>query len=152
MRSLLLLAALGTAAAAQPVAVDSSCSFTHCALRIESGVFRSHVVRGPIGAEEVVADLGILGGGVRDAVAGSPAALAHAERSRSRYRAGLLLNVAAGLLYTVALTPLTDVPDGLQVGAALGGLALAVASGPVLVDAHRSRERAIWEYNRTFAD
>lgn len=152
MRWLFLSVLLTASASAQPVAVDSSCSFTACALRIESGVFSSHVVRGPIGAEQTVSRLGFFGGGVADAVADSPAALAYAERSQAHYRNGLLMSLAASVLYVVALTPDGSVSDGVRIGATLTALGLGVGSGLVLSDAHRSRERAIWEYNRSFAE
>ncbi|WP_420457403.1 hypothetical protein [Rubrivirga sp.] len=152
MRRLLLLALLVSApAVAQPVA-DAACSYADCALRIERGYFSTQIVRGSVEAPETVSRLSLFGGTLADAVAGSPLALDHAEQSRADLRGGFLMGLAGVALYVAAIVPNDELSDGVRTGFLTSGIGLSIGSGVLLARGQRGQARAVWEYNRTFAE
>ena len=153
MRWLPLLVLLASAsAAAQPVAADAACTDADCALRIERGYFSTQIVRGPVEAPEPVGRLSLLGGTLADAVADSPTALELAEQANGDLRTGFLVALAGAALYVAAIVPETELSDSARGAFAVGGFALSIGSGVLLTRGQRGQARAVWEYNRTFAE
>lgn len=150
LRVLLLVSALTAAspAFAQGEPADSLCTYDTCALRVESGLFSTRLVRGVEGVP--VSGLGLFRSSLSEVVGGSERALEHARvYDRTRTPAALTA-LGAGLLLGLGLATAQDdqVSDGVSLGMTLGGLGLTVVSIQLGTRSQRAFSRALWWYNR----
>lgn len=146
---------LATPASAQaPSNIDSSCTYSTCALRVEPAYWGPRLVRGPSG--EPVGRAGFFGGGAEIlSQGGDSARLYHQEYRQSARRASVLALLGSGL-YVVGLfrtgglraNPLDDVGIGTTVAGAVAlGFSISAQRR-----AGRGLSRAVWWYNHSLAE
>ena len=139
-----VLIALSPPARAQP-APAPACTYSTCALRVESGFFGSkRLVRGAEGRP--AGRITLFTPDLTRIVAASPRAVAYA-RSYERTRTTLaFIGVGAAGLLTYAYL---NVGNGeAPPRAALGAVGLALVAIPISGRSNRALSRAVWQYNR----
>jgi hypothetical protein len=143
----ILLASLTVQAAAQP---DSSCTWDRCALRLHRGFLGARLVRG-LGGEQV-AGLGLFPSAVPLFAERSDSAAIRYDAFRSKQTVGSGL-VIAGLAALFAGAAVLSA-DHAEVGGALAlaGFGLSLGGGIVASAGQNDLARAVWWYNRTFAN
>lgn len=133
-----------------PTGVPAACTYSTCALRVESRLFGSSLVRGAAGAP-VGPRLSVFGGGVDLLLTGPDSAAAHARAyvrdSRRAATLGLLGTVAAVVLIVRTEGRPTNDIDGTSTGIAIASVGLSLAAIPFMIRAQRGLSRAVWWYN-----
>ena len=133
-----------------PARVPAACTYSTCALRVESRLFGSSLVRGAAG-ESVGPRLSVFGGGADLLLAGPDSSAAHARAyvrdSRRAATLGLLGTVAAVVLIVRHEGRTTDDIDATSTGLAIASVGLSLAAIPFMVRAQRDLSRAVWWYN-----
>ena len=161
VRTLVLAAVLAFAppAFAQDATPDSACTYTTCALRLDASGPGLRLVRGgvPVAAPPAGPSLlsrltGVVGPAplpIAEAVASSPAALAHARvwKRDARIASGLRSGAVLALVTAYALGVSDVLSDGGRRGVVVGAVGLGAASVPFGVRSRRARDRAIETYN-----
>lgn len=160
MRFLVLAAALlpVAPALAQEAVSDSACTYAECALQIERTPMGVRLVRGGVPVPVPPVELNVVGRvagalgmpptgplPIVEAVASSPAALAHARdwRRAGGLAADLRAGAYATFLVTMALSPFDVLSDDVQRGVLVGAAGLFAVSFPLDGRSRRSRGRAI---------
>lgn len=139
-----------TVAAAQSVL--GRCSYETCAIRLERTFFSGRKIN--VGLESVSSSpMGLVGGGLVNAVNRVPLALDEAQKGRRNTIKAVVAGVisTAAVYYavqgTINVDPL-DWNDGRVFGSLLVGTASAMTTLVQSVYAERHFSRAVWLYNR----
>ena len=161
MRRLVFAAAFvfATPALSQEGVPDSACTYETCALQIERTSLGVRLVRGgvPVAAPPARSGLlsrvaGVAGPAplpIAEAVASSPAALAHIGdwQRKGRVASGLVSGALLTLSTVYVLGPFDVLSDEVRSAALVGAVGLGAASFPLRASSRRSRDRAIETYN-----
>lgn len=124
------------------------CSYDRCALRLNSTLFRTQLVRGR--DAEPVARLGLFPPRVTLFEQANDSARNHYRSFRSAQAAGAGLGLAGFVGLTVGFFLVVDERRRVDAGAALavGGLALTLGGGLAMRSAGNHLSQAVWWYNR----
>lgn len=128
----------------------AGCTYAACGLRVETGFWKTTLVRGAAGEEQ--SRLGGFGKGVEVLLAGPDSAAAHARTYVGASRTAGTLGLIALASYAVVLWRTDSFRGGDDLGAgegvaAVAGAGTAIAAGVFSVRATRELARAIWWYN-----
>jgi hypothetical protein len=148
IRSALVLLLLGSVGAGPLVAQEQACSYASCALRIQSGFFRSRVVAGRLATH--VATIGGFGTDLEDRLTLPDSAAAHVRRFDSLSKTATLLSLT-GVVAWAAMTVVDSDNEAAHIGLAGLGLALTIAGAVVRSRGSNELNAAVWWYNRQFS-
>ena len=147
------LAIMASTGVAQPV-TGTSCPYESCAVRLQTGFWSEHLVRGDSAVK--VVKMSFTGRSVADYLARVEAASVPARQFQTRRTRAAVLGIISGIALGYAYGAVSSSDDifdedpGADVYIALGvAIPTAIWGG---VEAMRSRDaiaRAIWEFNRS---
>jgi hypothetical protein len=150
--SAIALLTIASAAVAQPVST-AGCSYESCGVRLQTGFFSEHLVRGDSGAK--VMKIGFTGGNVADYLSRVESARAPARQFQtSRTRAavlGIISGVAAAFAYS-SVSSDGGFDEDISTGALVAfGVAIptAIWAGVETARSRNAISQAIWEFNRS---
>jgi hypothetical protein len=149
--ALITLAGPAVARAQQTIvpssAIPAGCNYLTCGLRLESGFFGAHIVRGTNG-ERVGKSLGGFGRGVDILRAGPDSASFHARKYSSSISTATTLQLLSVLAYLGAMTQAeSSYEDSTAPLLLVTGLGFSLASIPFTLRAQRDLSRSVWWYN-----
>jgi hypothetical protein len=129
---------------------DSACTWDRCALRVHRNFLGARLVRGI--HEEKVAGIAWFPRPLPFLAERSDSAATHYNTFRSRQRNGtaVLLVGLAAVVASSAIVAGGDDGAGLAVG--VGGFTLMLAGGALVASGQNHLSRAVWWYNRSFAE
>lgn len=154
--SIALLAALSLtfasgAAAQAPTAQPTGCTYATCALRVESGFWKTRLVRGASG-EHDDGPLSGFGGGVEPLLTGPDSAAQYGRAYVHDQRTAGALGLLGALGYAVVLYRTDNFGRGDQLGtegviALLSSAGFGIAASAFHLRATRALSRSVWWYN-----
>ena len=149
----ILVCATTLALGATPVGAqsDSSCTYDACALRIESGFFGGQYLARGVAAERI-APIAPFSTAVSRALAGEDSAMVYAATFETKYRWGTSMAFAGSAIGSVALLLKGDDFSEGDLAFTITGYGIALVGGWLVTSGFRDLNRALWWYNRQFAD
>ncbi len=128
-----------------------SCTYDSCAIRLDRAFFGGRKV--VVGLDGLALPMGVLGGGLADAVGRVPAAGQEVQQGRGNALKAVLAGLVSSIAVVVAVNQFDggnslDSNDGMAFGALGVGLAAGVTAGVQGLYAERHFSRAVWLYNR----
>ena len=130
---------------------DPSCTYDACALRIESTFFGGqYLARGVAGAR--VAPIAPFNTAVARAFTGSDSAMVYAATFDTKYRWGTGMAFAGSVIGTIPILLKGDDYSDVDIAFTITGYGIALVGGWLVTSGWRDLNRAVWWYNRQFAD
>jgi hypothetical protein len=148
---LTLLASVASIGRSQPVTADA-CTYEQCAVRLQTGFFTEHLVRGDSGARAV--RMSFTGRGVADYLSRVESAAVPAQQFQSRRTRGAVLGIISGaaLFYMYESIANDDFgEDDFETGAIVGltvGIPTAIWGAIETVRSRNALSEAIYRFNR----
>ena len=151
VRALTLIAAVVSLGSRPGAAQARECTYDRCALRAESKLLSTRLVRGR--ESILVSRLGIFPPRIPLFEQGPDSVRVHYLVFRSRQKVGAALAIASAAMSAIGLALIIDGghSTGLTTAVGASGFALSVAGGFTLRSASNELAQSVWWYNRGLA-
>ena len=146
-----LMSALLLVPAPLAAQADPSCTYDACALRIESTFFGGqYLARGVAGAR--VAPIAPFSTSVTRALAGVDSAMVYAATYDAKFRWGTSMAIGGSAIGAVTWVLKGDDFSEGDIAFTITGWGIALVGGWLVTSGMRDLSRALWWYNRQFAE